>query len=84
MTATPTPEGSIEVEVVNESHRTIRIPAAYPFWQCDWFLLFDRDRSTGYRLDAPPGSFVDFEPHATRVVRLIPISSEPSTGGSAP
>jgi urease beta subunit len=68
----PVPD-TVEIVVVNDSSRLIRISSHYPFWRADWFLRFDRDRAAGYRLNVPEGTVMTFEPHTSYIVQLIRV-----------
>jgi urease subunit beta len=45
----------------------------YHFYETNNALLFDRDRTKGWRLDVPAGTAVRFEPGQEREVTLVPF-----------
>lgn len=64
----------IVVEVANSGDRPIQVGSHYHFAEANPALLFDRDRSRGFRLDVAAGTAIRFEPGQTREVTLIPFA----------
>ena len=62
---------TIEVPVRSESSRVIRVTSHYPFDRVNRRLVFDRDATTGFRLDLPAGATERWAPGETRTVRLV-------------
>ena len=67
---------SIVMKVSNKGDRPIQVGSHYHFAETNEFLEFDRNTSTGMRLDIPSGTAVRFEPGQTKDVELIEISGE--------
>jgi urease subunit beta len=63
----------ISVEVANTGDRPIQIGSHYHFAEANPALVFDRDKSRGFRLDVAAGTAIRFEPGQTREVTLIPF-----------
>jgi urease subunit gamma/beta len=62
---------AIELTVTSRSRRRVRVSSHYPFHRVNQRLEFDREAARGFRLDAPAGGYVGWEPGETRVVRLV-------------
>ena len=57
--------------VKNTGDRPIQIGSHYHFAEANPALVFDRDKTRGYRLDVAAGTAIRFEPGQTREVTLI-------------
>ncbi len=75
-----TAEGDIEInagrqtlslDVANTGDRPIQIGSHYHFFEVNTALLFERDKTRGYRLNIPAGTAVRFEPGQSRQVELV-------------
>lgn len=66
----------ISIEVANSGDRPIQVGSHYHFYETNDALLFDRDKTKGYRLDIAAGTAVRFEPGQTRTISLIEYSGE--------
>jgi len=64
----------ISVEVANTGDRPVQIGSHYHFAEANPALIFDRDKTRGYRLDVAAGTAIRFEPGQTRKVTLIPYA----------
>jgi len=62
---------AIELAVTSRSRRRVRVSSHYPFERVNPRLEFDRAAARGFRLDAPAGGWVGWEPGETKVVRLV-------------
>ncbi len=67
---------SVTVKVANSGDRPIQVGSHYHFYETNHALLFDRDKTRGYRLDIAAGTAVRFEPGQTRSVTLIEYAGE--------
>ena len=63
-----------EILVSNTGDRPIQVGSHYHFFETNVFLIFDREKSNGMRLDIPSGTAVRFEPGQSKDVELIPIT----------
>ena len=59
--------------VANTGDRPIQLGSHYHFAEANPALVFDRDKTRGYRLDVAAGTPIRFEPGQTREVTLIPF-----------
>ena len=60
----------LQVEVANSGDRPIQVGSHYHFYETNEALLFDREKTRGFRLDIPAGTAVRFEPGQDRIVKL--------------
>ena len=67
---------SLELTVVNSGDRPIQVGSHYHFFETNPALLFERDRTRGFRLDIPAGTAVRFEPGESRRVRLVAYAGD--------
>lgn len=66
----------IKIEVANSGDRPIQVGSHYHFFETNSALLFERDKTRGYRLDIAAGTAVRFEPGQTRTIYLIEFAGE--------
>lgn len=62
------------LEVANTGDRPIQVGSHYHFYETNAALVFDRERTRGWRLDIPAGTAVRFEPGQRRTVALVPYA----------
>lgn len=62
---------SVSVEVANTGDRPIQIGSHYHFFEANQALVFDREKTKGFRLDISAGTAVRFEPGQRRTVLLV-------------
>lgn len=62
----------ITVSVANSGDRPIQVGSHFHFFEVNQALIFDRERTKGYRLDITSSTAVRFEPGQKREVTLIP------------
>lgn len=67
---------AITIEVANSGDRPIQVGSHYHFYETNHALLFERDKTKGYRLDIAAGTAVRFEPGQTRTITLIEYAGE--------
>jgi urease subunit beta len=60
----------IILRVKNSGDRPIQVGSHYHFSETNNYLLFDRKKSVGFRLNVPAGSSVRFEPGQEKDVEL--------------
>ncbi len=63
---------TVTLDVSNTGDRPIQVGSHYHFAETNPGLSFDRETTTGMRLDIPAGTAVRFEPGQTRSVTLVP------------
>jgi urease subunit beta len=61
----------INVLVANSGDRPIQVGSHYHFYETNPALMFERERTKGFRLDIPAGTAVRFEPGQHREVQLV-------------
>ena len=64
------------IEVANSGDRPIQVGSHYHFYETNPALLFDRNKTRGFRLNIAAGTAVRFEPGQTRTVELVAYSGE--------
>lgn len=67
---------AISIEVANSGDRPIQVGSHYHFFETNSALLFEREKTRGYRLDIAAGTAVRFEPGQTRTITLIEYAGE--------
>jgi urease subunit beta len=64
---------TITIRVANSGDRPIQVGSHYHFFETNDALVFDREKTRGWRLDVPAGTAVRFEPGQERDVTLVPF-----------
>ena len=67
---------TLRVKVANSGDRPIQVGSHYHFFETNAALLFERDRTRGYRLNVAAGTAVRFEPGQEREVELVRFAGE--------
>ena len=65
---------TLEIEVANTGDRPIQIGSHFHFYEVNSALQFDREATSGMRLDIPAGTAVRFEPGDEKTVTLVAIA----------
>ena len=65
-----------KVSVANIGDRPIQIGSHYHFYEANEGLIFDRDKTLGFRLNIASGTAVRFEPGQERTVELVEFSGD--------
>ena len=65
---------TLRLEVVNSGDRPIQVGSHYHFYETNASLVFQRERTLGYRLNIAAGTAVRFEPGQTRTVELVAVA----------
>ncbi|MEJ0026278.1 MAG: urease subunit beta [Rhizomicrobium sp.] len=65
-------QATLTIRVANSGDRPIQIGSHYHFYEVNDALVFERERTRGWRLDIPAGTAVRFEPGLERDVTLVP------------
>ncbi|MCF6289440.1 MAG: urease subunit beta [Desulfobacterales bacterium] len=80
-----TPAGEIEInqgrtciriDIANSGDRPIQVGSHYHFFETNPALLFDRDKTRGFRLNIAAGTAVRFEPGQSREVELVAYAGD--------
>ncbi|MFC7292913.1 urease subunit beta [Hirschia litorea] len=64
---------TISLKVANTGDRPVQIGSHYHFYEANPFLIFNREKARGMRLDIISGTAVRFEPGQARDVILTPL-----------
>ncbi|MCV9909730.1 urease subunit beta [Brucella sp. HL-2] len=59
--------------VENAGDRPIQVGSHYHFYETNEALVFDREKTRGFRLNIPAGTAVRFEPGQDRQVELVAL-----------
>ena len=62
---------TLTLSVANTGDRPIQVGSHYHFYETNPALVFERERTRGFRLNIPAGTAVRFEPGQTREVELV-------------
>ena len=60
-----------KITVSNSGDRPIQVGSHYHFFETNDALLFDREKTKGFRLNIPAGTAIRFEPGQSRDVELV-------------
>ncbi|MBF0265472.1 MAG: urease subunit beta [Gammaproteobacteria bacterium] len=61
----------VSIVVANSGDRPVQVGSHYHFYETNAALLFDREKTLGFRLDIAAGTAVRFEPGQEREVNLV-------------
>ncbi len=67
---------TVKIKVANTGDRPIQVGSHYHFYETNSALLFDREKSRGYRLNIPAGTAVRFEPGQEREIELVEYAGD--------
>ncbi len=67
---------AVTLSVANTGDRPIQVGSHYHFFEVNKGLIFEREKSRGFRLDIPAGTAVRFEPGQTREVILVRMAGD--------
>jgi len=62
---------TMTIEIANSGDRPIQVGSHYHFFETNPALVFDRERTRGFRLNIAAGTAVRFEPGQAREVELV-------------
>lgn len=80
-----TPAGDIEINsnretitinIANSGDRPIQVGSHYHFYETNPALIFDREKTRGFRLNIAAGTAVRFEPGQNREVELVAYAGD--------
>ena len=74
---------TLTVEVSNSGDRPVQIGSHFHFYEVNDALLFERDKTKGYRLNIVAGTAVRFEPGQKRTVELVEVAGDKKIYGFA-
>ena len=64
------------IDAANSGDRPIQVGSHYHFYETNTALLFDREKTRGFRLNIPAGTAVRFEPGQSRTVELVALAGD--------
>jgi urease subunit beta len=67
---------TIKIKVANTGDRPIQVGSHYHFYETNSALLFDREKTRGFRLNIPAGTAVRFEPGQEREIELVEYAGD--------
>lgn len=70
-----------EVKVQNIGDRPVQIGSHYHFYEANNALVFDRERTKGFRLNIPAGTATRFEPGQSRTIELVKFAGKQEVYG---
>jgi urease subunit beta len=73
----------LTVEVSNGGDRPVQIGSHFHFYEVNDALLFEREKTKGYRLNIVAGTAVRFEPGQKRTVELVEVAGDKKIYGFA-
>ncbi|MEI9992465.1 MAG: urease subunit beta [Rhizomicrobium sp.] len=65
---------TLTITVANSGDRPVQVGSHYHFFEVNDALVFEREKTRGWRLDVPAGTAVRFEPGQEREVTLVPYA----------
>ena len=71
----------MQVEVSNHGDRPIQIGSHYHFYESNNALIFEREKTKGFRLNIAAGTAVRFEPGQLRTVELVRFAGKQEVYG---
>ncbi len=67
---------TITVTVANSGDRPIQVGSHYHFFETNPALIFEREKTLGFRLDIAAGTAIRFEPGQERQVQLVALAGK--------
>jgi urease beta subunit len=67
---------TVTVDVANTGDRPIQVGSHYHFFETNPALIFEREKTRGFRLNIAAGTAVRFEPGQTREVELVAYAGD--------
>ena len=64
------------IDIANSGDRPIQVGSHYHFYETNSALVFDREKTKGFRLNIPAGTAVRFEPGQNRTVELVALDGD--------
>ncbi len=65
---------TVTLKVNNTGDRPVQVGSHFHFFEVNRFLVFDRPKAYGMRLDLPAGTAVRFEPGDVKTIRLVALA----------
>lgn len=71
----------VTLSISNTGDRPIQVGSHYHFYETNAALLFNREKSRGFRLNIASGTAVRFEPGLSRTVELVAYAGKRAVYG---
>lgn len=71
-----TNRATIRIDIANSGDRPIQVGSHYHFFETNPALIFDRQKTKGFRLNIAAGTAVRFEPGQNREVELVAYAGD--------
>ena len=67
---------TLSITVANTGDRPVQVGSHFHFFEVNKALLFDREKTRGFRLNIAAGTAVRFEPGPERTVELVELAGD--------
>ena len=67
---------TLSITVANTGDRPVQVGSHFHFFEVNKALLFDREKTRGFRLHIAAGTAVRFEPGQERTVELVELAGD--------
>ena len=67
---------TIQISVSNSGDRPIQVGSHYHFYETNSALIFEREKTIGYRPNIPAGTAIRFEPGQQRNIELVAYAGD--------
>ena len=67
---------TLSIIVANTGDRPVQVGSHFHFFEVNKALLFDREKTRGFRLNIAAGTAVRFEPGQERTVELVELAGD--------
>jgi urease subunit beta len=67
---------TLSITVANTGDRPVQVGSHFHFFEVNKALLFDREKTRGFRLNIAAGTAVRFEPGQERTVELVELAGD--------
>ena len=64
-----------KIKISNSGDRPVQVGSHFHFFETNVFLIFDRDKTKGMRLNIPSGTAIRFEPGQQKQIQFIHVTS---------
>lgn len=72
---------TLRIDIANSGDRPIQVGSHYHFFETNPALVFDREKTRGFRLNIAAGTAVRFEPGQSRKVELVAYAGDRTVYG---
>lgn len=72
---------TVIASVANKGDRPIQVGSHFHFFEVNSFLVFEREKTFGFRLNIPSGTSIRFEPGEEKKVELVELGGKKTVYG---